>query len=38
MSWVPFWPSTAALNGQVVNKLYIAELGICGLIMHWSSG
>ncbi len=31
--WVPFWPDTAALNGVVVNNLYIAELGVCGLIM-----
>jgi cytochrome c oxidase subunit 2 len=31
--WVPFWPRTAALNGVVVNNLYIAELGICGLIV-----
>jgi cytochrome c oxidase subunit 2 len=31
--WVPFWPNTAALNAVVVNNLYIAELGICGLIM-----
>jgi cytochrome c oxidase subunit 2 len=31
--WVPFWPRTAALNGVVVNNLYIAELGVCGLIM-----
>jgi cytochrome c oxidase subunit 2 len=32
-SWVPFWPRTAAVNGQVVNALYIAELGVCGLIL-----
>ena len=31
--WVPFWPNTAALNAVVVNNLYIAELGVCGLIM-----
>jgi cytochrome c oxidase subunit 2 len=31
--WVPFWPRTAAINGVVVNNLYIAELGACGLIM-----
>jgi cytochrome c oxidase subunit 2 len=31
--WVPFWPRTAAVNGVVVNNLYIAELGVCGLIM-----
>jgi cytochrome c oxidase subunit 2 len=31
--WVPFWPRTAALNAVVVNNLYIAELGVCGLIM-----
>ena len=32
-NWVPFWPDTAAINGTVVNNLYIAELGVCGLIM-----
>jgi cytochrome c oxidase subunit 2 len=31
--WVPFWPRTAAVNGEVVNALYIAELAICGLIL-----
>ena len=31
--WVPFWPDTAAINGTVVNNLYIAELGLCGLIL-----
>lgn len=31
--WVPFWPRTAAVNAVVVNNLYIAELGVCGLIM-----
>ncbi len=31
--WIPFWPRTAAVNGVVVNNLYIAELGIGGLIM-----
>ena len=31
--WVPFWPHTAAINAVVVNNLYIAELGVCGLIM-----
>ena len=31
--WIPFWPRTAAVNGVVVNNLYIAELGVCGLIM-----
>jgi cytochrome c oxidase subunit II len=31
--WVPFWPRTAAVNAVVVNNLYIAELGLCGLIM-----
>jgi cytochrome c oxidase subunit II len=32
-NWVPFWPHTAAVNGVVVNNLYIAELGVCGLIL-----
>lgn len=31
--WLPFWPDTAAVNAVVVNNLYIAELGIAGLIM-----
>ena len=31
--WVPFWPKTAAVNGEVVNALYIAELAVCGLIL-----
>lgn len=31
--WVPFWPDTAAINGIVVNNLYVAELGVCALIM-----
>lgn len=31
--WVPFWPDTAAVNGIVVNNLYIAELALCALIM-----
>jgi cytochrome c oxidase subunit 2 len=31
--WVPFWPHTAALSGMAVNNLFIAELGVCGLIM-----
>src|ERR1700760_627890 len=31
--WIPFWPRTAAVNGEVVNALYIAELAICGLIL-----
>jgi cytochrome c oxidase subunit 2 len=32
-AWVPFWPHTAAVSGEVVNNLYIAELGVCGLIL-----
>ena len=31
--WIPFWPDTAAVNGVVVNNLYIAELALSGLIM-----
>jgi cytochrome c oxidase subunit 2 len=31
--WIPFWPKTAAVNGEVVNALYIAELAVCGLIL-----
>jgi cytochrome c oxidase subunit 2 len=36
--WVPFWPRTAALNAVVVNNLYIAELGVCGLILSMVIG
>ncbi|MGH6672622.1 MAG: cytochrome c oxidase subunit II [Xanthobacteraceae bacterium] len=31
--WIPFWPDTAAVNAVVVNNLYIAELGLSGLIL-----
>src|SRR5579872_2209485 len=31
--WIPFWPDTAAVNAIVVNKLYIAELGVAGVIV-----
>jgi cytochrome c oxidase subunit II len=31
--WLPFWPRTAAVNADVVNALYIAELAICVLIV-----
>jgi cytochrome c oxidase subunit II len=31
--WIPFWPDTAAENAIVVNNLYIAELGVAGVIM-----
>ncbi len=31
--WIPFWPDTAAVNAVVVNNLYIAELGLAGVIM-----
>lgn len=31
--WLPFWPKTAALQGVVVNNLYIAELALCFLIL-----
>jgi cytochrome c oxidase subunit 2 len=31
--WLPFWPRTSAVNGDVVNTLYIAELAICALIV-----
>jgi cytochrome c oxidase subunit 2 len=37
-NWVPFWPHTAAINGIVVNNLYIAELGVCGLILATVAG
>lgn len=31
--WIPFWPDTAAVNAVAVNNLFIAELGLAGLIM-----
>ena len=31
--WIPFWPDTAAVNGVVVNNLYIAELALSAVIM-----
>jgi cytochrome c oxidase subunit II len=31
--WIPFWPDTAAINAEVVNNLYIAELVVSGLIV-----
>lgn len=31
--WLPFWPRTAAVNAVVVNNLFIAELGLAGVIM-----
>lgn len=33
MSWVPFWPTTAAISGDVVNSLFVVELLLCGLIL-----
>jgi cytochrome c oxidase subunit 2 len=33
MSWVPFWPKTAAISGESVNALFIAELIVCALIL-----
>jgi cytochrome c oxidase subunit 2 len=32
-NWIPFWPDTAAVNAIVVNNLYVAELGVSGVIM-----
>lgn len=31
--WIPFWPDTAAVNADVVNALYVAELVVSGLIV-----
>ncbi len=31
--WIPFWPDTAAENAGAVNALYVAELGLAGLIV-----
>ena len=31
--WIPFWPKTAAISGEVVNALYIAEVAVCSLIV-----
>jgi cytochrome c oxidase subunit 2 len=32
-TWIPFWPRTAAVSGDVVNRLFIAELVLCTFIM-----
>jgi cytochrome c oxidase subunit 2 len=31
--WIPFWPRTAAVNADIVNALYIAEVVVCALIV-----
>jgi cytochrome c oxidase subunit II len=31
--WVPFWPNTAAVGAAAVNRLYIAELVLAGIIL-----
>jgi cytochrome c oxidase subunit 2 len=31
--WIPFWPRTAALSGEIVNNLFIAELGLCTVVV-----
>jgi len=31
--WIPFWPRTAAVSGDIVNTLFMAELGLCTVIM-----
>ncbi len=31
--WIPFWPDTAAINATAVNRLFVAELMLSGLIM-----
>ena len=31
--WIPFWPRTAADSGEIVNNLFIAELGLCAVIV-----
>jgi cytochrome c oxidase subunit 2 len=31
--WIPFWPRTAALSGEIINNLFIAELVLCTVIL-----
>jgi cytochrome c oxidase subunit 2 len=31
--WIPFWPRTASVSGHLINNLFIAELGVCTLIV-----
>ncbi len=31
--WIPFWPEVAAENAKAVNALFVAVLGLSGLIM-----
>jgi cytochrome c oxidase subunit 2 len=31
--WIPFWPRTASLSGEIINNLFIAELGLCTIIV-----
>src|ERR1700758_4098860 len=36
--WLPFCPRTAAVNGEVVNALYVAEVAVCALIVLTVAG
>ena len=31
--WIPFWPRTAAVSGEIINNIFIAELGLCTVIV-----
>lgn len=31
--WIPFWPRTASVSGEIINNLFIAELGLSTLIV-----
>jgi cytochrome c oxidase subunit 2 len=31
--WIPFWPQTATVGGEAVNNIFIAELGLCLVIV-----
>jgi cytochrome c oxidase subunit 2 len=37
-AWIPFWPRTAAESGVAVNDIYLAELGVCFLILLTVTG
>ncbi len=31
--WIPFWPRTASVGGVIINNIFIAELGLCTVIV-----
>lgn len=33
MNWIPFWPRTSAVSGDLVNTIFIGELVVCAAIL-----